>query len=188
MSICFYQTPDGIVRIGTEDGGAYKIDPNRKLITKILEIGSQILDFYLDSSGLLWIGSIASGLICYDPAKNIVIDRFIPYPDNPEGIKTNLVFKIVEDKTGFLYLTQTKVLVYIIVRQKNLIFLMKKTVCLIILYSPFLSDDHNNYWLCTRKGISKFNTYTKQFQNYDVSYGLPENGFYFEWCLENPKW
>ena len=41
-----------------------------------------------------------------------------------------------------------------------------------------LNDDRGNYWLSTRKGISKFNTDTKQFQNYDVSYGLPENGFY----------
>ena len=64
-----------MIWIGTEDGGVYKIDPNRKLIKKILQTGSKVIDFYLDSSGLLWIGSIAGGLICYDPAKNIVINK-----------------------------------------------------------------------------------------------------------------
>ncbi len=47
-----------------------------------------------------------------------------------------------------------------------------------------LNDDLSNYWLSTRKGISKFSKDTKQFQNYDVSYGLPENGFYLNGALK----
>ncbi|MCK7516481.1 MAG: hypothetical protein MZV64_01510 [Ignavibacteriales bacterium] len=39
-----------------------------------------------------------------------------------------------------------------------------------------LEDNHNNIWLSTRKGISKFDPRTNKFQNYDESYGLPENG------------
>ncbi len=113
-------------------GGVYKIYPNRKLITKILQAVNSIFDFCLDSSGLLWIGTMEGGLICYDPAKNVVVKNYMYDPKNPESNKCNVVFNILEYKTEPLYFGTNNGLVYIIVQQKNLIFLMRELVCLIM--------------------------------------------------------
>ncbi len=172
-----YKTPDGMVWIGTIDGGVYKIAPNGNLIRKILETG-WVMDFYLDSSGLLWIGSIESALICYDPAKNIVVNKFYYDPGNPGSIKSNVVFKILEDNAGVLYFATNKGLGIYNRSTKEFNFFNERNGLPHDMLWSFLGDDVGNFWIVTRKGISKFNTNTKQFQNYDVSYGLPENGFY----------
>ncbi len=40
-----------------------------------------------------------------------------------------------------------------------------------------LEDKQNNLWLCTQKGIARFNTNTGQFRNYDSDDGLPKSRY-----------
>ena len=181
---CLCKTPDGNIWIGTVGGGVYKIDPNRKLITKILQAVNSIFDFCLDSSGLLWIGTMEGGLICYDPAKNVVVKNYMYDPGNPESIKCNVVFNILEDKTGPLYFGTNNGLGIYNRSTKKFNFFDERIGLPHNVVWWILNDDLGNYWLSTRKGISKFSKDTKQFQNYDVSYGLPENGFYLNGALK----
>ncbi len=39
-----------------------------------------------------------------------------------------------------------------------------------------LEDDHNNLWIGTETGLSKFNTKTRTFRNYYKEDGLPDIG------------
>jgi signal transduction histidine kinase/ligand-binding sensor domain-containing protein/DNA-binding response OmpR family regulator len=173
---CLYKTPDGIIWIGTDDGGAYKINPQNNVIKKILQVVNRVKDFHLDKSGLLWIGSIEGGLICYDPQKNIVVKHYLPDAENPESIKSNVIFKILEDKTGSLYFGTNNGLGRYEPSVKRFDFFNDKSGLPHNLVWQILDDNHGNYWLSTWKGISKFDTKTDKFQNYDASYGLPENG------------
>ena len=185
MVNCLYKTPDGIRWIGTKDGGVYKIALNSNSLKKILQVGGGnfIADFYLDSSGLLWIGTIEEGLICYNPAKENIVKSYIANPTDSDCIKSNVVFSIVEDKAGSLYLGTNNGLGIYNLSTKKFKFLNENNGLPHNIIWLIMGDDHDNCWLSTRKGISKFNTVTKQFQNYDVSYGLPENGFYtFDGC------
>jgi signal transduction histidine kinase/CheY-like chemotaxis protein len=47
-----------------------------------------------------------------------------------------------------------------------------------------LEDDHNNLWLSSNKGISKFNPETGEIENYTVDHGLVGNQFNFKSYLK----
>jgi signal transduction histidine kinase/ligand-binding sensor domain-containing protein/DNA-binding response OmpR family regulator len=47
-----------------------------------------------------------------------------------------------------------------------------------------LEDNRKNLWLATNKGLSKFNTKTKEFKNYDVNDGLQSNEFSELACIK----
>jgi signal transduction histidine kinase/ligand-binding sensor domain-containing protein/DNA-binding response OmpR family regulator len=175
---CLCKTADGIIWIGTVGGGLYKINPNKNLINKVLQAANSVFNFCLDSSGLLWIGTMEGGLICYDPVKNIVVKNYTYDAGNPESIKCNVVFSILEDNSGALYFGTNDGLGTYNRSTKKFIFFDERNGLPHNVVWWILKDNQGNYWLSTRKGISRFNTATKQFQNYDVSYGLPENGFY----------
>ena len=50
-----------------------------------------------------------------------------------------------------------------------------------------LEDDHNNLWISTENGLSKFNTTTRTFRNYYKQDGLPENRFFIGGvCCKGP--
>ncbi len=173
---CLSKTPDGSVWIGTDDGGAYKIDSNKNLIKKVLQVINRVKDFHLDNTGLLWIGSINGGLICYDPTNNVVVKHFLPNPGNPESIKSDVVFNILEDQTGSLYFGTNNGLGRYDPSLNKFDFFNDRYGLPHNLVWQILADNHSNFWLSTWKGISKFDTKTNKFQNYDASYGLPENG------------
>lgn len=43
-----------------------------------------------------------------------------------------------------------------------------------------LEDSHDNLWMSTNKGLSKYNVQEQRFTNYDISHGLPNNQFNFK--------
>lgn len=71
--------------------------------TGIESLSAPILSIYPDRSGILWLGSIGSGLIRFDPGGGSV--RFI---NEPDGLPNSTVYGVLEDDAGRLWLSTNK--------------------------------------------------------------------------------
>ena len=48
-----------------------------------------------------------------------------------------------------------------------------------------MEDDHNNLWISTELGLSKFSIENRKFKNYTRKDGLPDNRFKFNGCCKD---
>lgn len=174
--LSMWKEPDGTTFIGTAAGSVYKINPNQTHLKKIVQNNGSIKDLYLDDFGILWIASFEGGLVCYDTKKNVVIKKYFPDSQNPNGTKSQTFLEIHEDKNGTLWFATDEGLCKYTRSTDSLIYYNVEDGLPTDIVWSILEDDNNNLWLSTRKGVSKFDIKKNTFQNYDVSYGIPENG------------
>ncbi len=64
--------------------------------------GHEIISFYRDSLGTLWLGTRSGGLLCYDPARDRT-DHF-SRSNNPNSLAGNRVYCIGEDHSGNIWI------------------------------------------------------------------------------------
>ena len=94
--------------MGTDDDGLLRLDPGTGEITQFLHdpadmstIGSNtVMCIYQDTNGRLWVGTHGGGLSLYQPET----DNFTHFTEN-EGLSNNVVYGILEDETGKLWLS-----------------------------------------------------------------------------------
>jgi len=175
---CFYKDSEGRIWLGTKkgEGGIYKIEPNQNRVVKVLQLNGNIKDLYMDDLGVLWIATFERGLFCFDPAKNIIIKNYSSHSQNLYRTKGRTYFEILPDKRDILWLATEKGLCKYDRLKDSLIYYTEKDGLPHELIFSILIDNNGDLWLITMKTISKFDTKTNKFQNYDVSYGVPENG------------
>jgi serine phosphatase RsbU (regulator of sigma subunit)/streptogramin lyase/uncharacterized membrane-anchored protein YhcB (DUF1043 family) len=107
---CILQDKEGIIWIGTNNGGLNRYDKNANRFTifknnpfdlKSLSINS-IMSIYEDESGILWIGTSIGGINKY----NRLAKAFITYkknPFDPNSLSTDRVRAIYEDSKGYIW-------------------------------------------------------------------------------------
>jgi ligand-binding sensor domain-containing protein/signal transduction histidine kinase len=99
---------NGMLWIGTFGGGLNRLNPKTGLFTSYrhdpedrISIGSNsILSIYQDSQETIWIGTFGGGLSRYD----VETDTFDNFTTS-DGLPNNVVYGILEDETGCLWLS-----------------------------------------------------------------------------------
>ena len=91
------QTPEGYIWVGTYSG-IYRYDGSHFEAMELDERIRNVMAFYVDSKGQLWIGTNDSGLGCYDPADGKI--RFYTMAD---GLAGNSIRSLCEDDAGNIY-------------------------------------------------------------------------------------
>jgi PAS domain S-box-containing protein len=184
-----YEDKSGNFWVGTREGGLnkmdretgqfkhYKFDPNNSNSIS----NNTVNVIYEDSQDIMWIGT-DDGLNKFDrQLENFKIYK--PDLNNPNGINHNRIMSIYEDKSGRLWIgTRGGGLNMMSEGRKmkdDVVFThyTEKDGLSSNVILGILEDNEGNLWLSTNKGISKFNTQTKIFRNYDVDDGLQGNDF-----------
>ncbi|MBI3169508.1 MAG: GAF domain-containing protein, partial [Chloroflexi bacterium] len=99
---------DGYLWIGTYDDGLYRLNPETEEVTyfrhdsaKSSTLGSNtVLCIYQDSKGTLWVGTHGGGLSRFNPETK----SFTHFTEQ-EGLSNNVVYGILEDESGKLWLS-----------------------------------------------------------------------------------
>lgn len=72
---------DGIILIGTREGGVYEYDPTKEKITKKASYQSSVTAFFIDNSQQLWVGTNGEGLLVGQQQYNKT-SKTHPLPEN----------------------------------------------------------------------------------------------------------
>jgi signal transduction histidine kinase/ligand-binding sensor domain-containing protein len=129
-----------------------------------------------DTTGTLWIGT-GDGLDRFDP----VTRSFRHYkhdPNNPKSISADDLGTIYEDRNGTMWFGTTTGGLNRFDRDTDTFTafterdgLPSKDVFAI------MEDDQGNLWLCTDRGLARFNIETKSVRTFNVNDGVPNNPF-----------
>lgn len=129
-----------------------------------------------DKNGVIWFGTLDSGLYQYEPIAN----RFKHYPIYPSysnNLASNSVSTLLEDKQGFIWVGTKGGLEKFNPLTDNFELFTEKEGLPNHLIWGIVEDNMNNLWLSTSNGISKLDLKTMEFHNYDQSDGLQSNSF-----------
>ena len=103
------QDPQGYIWFGT-DQGLYRyngFETMLYLMTDNIRASNFIRRVYADDQGLIWCGSLFSGLDCLVP-KTGVFKHFKSNQKDPTRISSNMINDIIKDKKGFLWVATSK--------------------------------------------------------------------------------
>ena len=103
-----FEDENKILWVGTFDKGLNRLDVESDSFTHYLYdpkdptsiSNNSIMALYQDSRGILWVATAGGGLNRYDPET----DSFIHYTEK-NGLPNNVVYGILEDEYGFLWLS-----------------------------------------------------------------------------------
>jgi len=141
-----------------------------------------------DASGHLWLGTVFSGLLRFDPVTEQI--QAFEYRPNPDLAGTG------SDKTNTLYIGGPDAIWS--GTQNGLYRLNPRTGATTAYFtkdglpsnaiSCILKDRHNNLWISTNRGVAKFNPRTQAFKQYSVADGLPGQDLTGWWaCFQSPS-
>ncbi len=184
----------GALWIGMWGGGFNKFDRKKETFTNYSNdpknvnslCNNTVMTLYENRYGTLWIGT-CDGLDRFDREKDI-FEHYNHDPANSKSLSNNYILSIYEDpaENGYTLWIGTQGGLNKLVLSKDKEFKREKEEFTIFTENDglpnnwvygILGDDHGNLWLSTNKGISKFNTQTETFRNYDVNDGLQSNEF-----------
>ncbi len=135
-------------------------------------INNWINCLYLDSHGLLWIGTYR-GVSCYDTAKN----QFLQLNSLDASVFGKVVFSIYEDVNGVFWFGTTEGLIrYDMASQVVQHLTTEDGLCGNVICA-ILGDEDRNIWVSTFSGISRYNDQIKKFSNFYAYHGLQGNEF-----------
>ncbi|WP_303317224.1 two-component regulator propeller domain-containing protein [Flavivirga abyssicola] len=177
----------GVYRlIPQKNSNAYKVDVFEHIQNNKSSIPSNIIrNIYQDSKGNIWFGT-AKGLSKLT-SKELLKDnpKFEVYrniPTDSTSLSHNYILPIYESKEGDIYVGTFGggLNKYVPGNGKNndqFVRYYQKDGLANEVIKSILEDDLGNLWLSTNKGLSKFDTKTQSFKNYDVNDGLQNNEF-----------
>lgn len=135
--------------------------------------------FREDSNGKIWIGTHGDGLLCYVPGEN----KFNRYQiseinHKPEaGLISEISTLYIEsDTTLWLGSSRNGLIKYNPEKKKSIFFTTDNGLADNAIYG-ILADQSGCLWLSTNNGISRFDTKTGTFKNFDKNDGLQSNEF-----------
>ncbi len=187
----------GSLWIGTLGGGLDRIDRSggREEFTHFKNDPSdptslsdnRVSSVFVDSRHTLWIGTFGSGLnkMTLDAQGKPTDGKFIRFkndPKNPLSIGSDVVYSIVEDKNGYLWIGTNAGLNKMMINEKGeavfVRFYESDGLPDNYVYG-IIPDEQGNLWLSTVQGLSRFTPAGEKgtFKNYDEKDGLQDNEF-----------
>jgi ligand-binding sensor domain-containing protein len=141
-----------------------------------------------DRSGHLWLGTVFSGLVSFDPVTEQL--QAFEYRPSPGAAGTG------SDKTNSLYIEGPESIWS--GTQNGLYRLNPRTGATRAWFtedglpsnaiSCILADAHRNLWISTNRGVAKFSPGTGMFKHYSVGDGLPGQDLTGWWaCFKSPS-
>lgn len=129
-------------------------------------------------NGRIWVGT-SDGLMSFDG--NFTLSKNIAFETYRNDLNiSNDIYNLYKDKNGTLWLSVfgvglNRLVKYDEEKKKPLFesFGIKDGINSDVILS-IVEDDHNNLWLSTEKGISRFDPHTKTFRNYGKYDGLAD--------------
>ena len=163
----------------------FKNDPKNELSI----IDNIVWAIYEDNKGNLWIGGHGKGLsILPSSEKHNPNPKFINYQNNQNdssSISSNTINAFYQDDNGTMWLG-TQIGLNKVITQKNESNYLHKLAFESFHISDGLpsetimgivEDDHNNLWLSTSNGISRFDVSAIKFKNFNDYVGVQNNEF-----------
>lgn len=145
--------------------------------------GKFIYDIFQDRQKNIWFGAYNNmGLFRYNPKKDEI--RYFS-KDSTEGINNDTFISHCLDSRGKIWFgTKGGGLVFYDPDTKVFTtYDMNDGLPNNTIYG-ILEDDHNNLWISSNKGISKFNYLTREIRNFTVDHGLVGNQFNYKSYLK----
>jgi signal transduction histidine kinase/ligand-binding sensor domain-containing protein/DNA-binding response OmpR family regulator len=133
---------------------------------------------YEDRQGSLWVGT-EDGLNLFD-RETETFKRFKHNPRNSNSLSNDLIFSLYEDTQGNFWVGTSGGGLNLLDRKTETFkqFSGNNDLSYTTIYG-ILEDAHGYLWLSTNNGISKFDTRSKLFRNYDITDGVQGNEFRF---------
>jgi ligand-binding sensor domain-containing protein/signal transduction histidine kinase len=167
---CLLEDLDSTLWVGTYNSGLFSYSHSTKKF-KRYPLGNIIIRCLLeDDKGRIWIGTNNNGIFIYNKKNksfkklSIKLPIRCIYQDKNKtiwvGTNGDGIYKIKESKERFItsYINKQNGLL------NNVIY-------------GILEDNHNNLWVSSNSGISKFNKKTQEVTNYDKYNGIIETEF-----------
>ncbi len=179
---------DGEVWLGTYGGGIarVKVDGKTKkayfihFSNKPGDVNSlsnnYIRKVLVDRFGIVWIGTLGSGLDRYDPETG-KFSHFLHDPDNPSGLSNNFVTEIYEDHFGNLWVGTYKGLNKFDREQETFTAFQIREGEPYRMISEIFLDKNSNLWITTDNGLYRYNLKSRRVNRYGTSNGLQGNNF-----------
>ncbi|MBN2522361.1 MAG: hypothetical protein JXB24_03755 [Bacteroidales bacterium] len=171
---------DTTVWIATNGGGVDRYNPQTGIFYHYRQgpdnsiVNNWCIKLFKDSYGILWIGTY-DGLSIYDQKT----DRFNNYShtDKAGSLSNSWVYAFAEDKSGDVWIGTANGLNHFHRETQVFTPVYSSIGFLNEVINGILIDDHENLWLSTNNGISKFNPTNSTVKKYDVFDGLQGNQF-----------
>jgi len=181
---CFYEDHEGKIWIGTDGGGVNVMDPVTGSFVVFKNIasdpyslsGNVIRCITEDADHDMWIATWDAGLNRYD-RKTKRFYRYMPEKNNPSSISRRNIWNIKLDHNGVLWLGYYAGGTDMFVKGKGVIRRFRSEGSGRNKLSSnqnnfFYEDKENNIWICTEKGIDRYDSKTDSI----TTFNFPDNG------------
>ncbi len=136
---------------------------------------------FLDSFGLLWIGTKGGGLSCFTSSRFF---NFAPNPTNPDSLNCGNIYDIAEDPVHNIWLVTQKGLTcynrtFMRFENYEIDYYARDSIH----YQGGLAlgfDPQGICWIATMRGLLRFDPYAKEFALFDFPYSLNPNNIYLK--------
>jgi signal transduction histidine kinase/ligand-binding sensor domain-containing protein len=162
--------------------GLIMIDESKHTIEKIgLKEGlpeTDLFNLYKDSHGMIWIGTIKSGLILFDPHT-----RIMRYLNKTSGLSSNRVTQVIEDPSGKFWISTFGGVDQLDLKENSIRSYTTAEGLSDDRPSSILLDKKNRLWVTSEKGLNLLDPVQKTNTIFSIASGMPGNGVYS--LLEN---
>jgi ligand-binding sensor domain-containing protein len=152
-----------------QDGKHYS-SASHPLLATVIDTGVRAI--YEDNRKRLWFGLNGTGLVMYDPAKNLV-KKWSRTQQNDSTLLGNTITAIHQDKSGVIWLSSFNGLVGYDVEKDVFHQYTHAQQLPSLKCSGLMVDSLNRLWVGTTSGLAMLDTARKHFTTFTVEDGLP---------------
>lgn len=183
-----YRDSRGKLWVGTQHGlNLFDYQTKKFSLFKPKILGDKfIYDMIEDKNGDLWFCTRQSGIYRYNPV-NGVLNHYTANSNSSRPLSNQIISVYKDSKQQLWFGTlDGGVSLYNFDQNKFINYTVAEGLANNNVYG-ILEDDNGIMWLTTNRGISRLDTKTKKFTNYDNKYGLPSNQFNFKSYLKSSE-
>ena len=155
---------DGGIWLGTSSGNFFLLHPASGELTFIRQYPTWIEVIYEDRSGLVWIGTRETGLLCYDPSRKS-FNQFTSEPRDPSSLSSNNINHLCEDNAGVLWIVAGRALNKYNRQTRTFTRLTEQDGFPADVFYVF-ADENGNLWMDTPKGNVKYDQHSNRFKTF----------------------